>query len=222
MVALPRTLDESLEQMAQSVALGVERQKFRSQVEFRTPGLDVVQVIVPLVAVLPEPTLVLFPDAGAAALAQKRLGELEGISFRGLGSLAVQPADFQSFVLVQTSGVEIDRAEKLAQQCTDRPFVMVNPQLDAGVVGIGLAGRQLKTRFLNTIEMLYFLEPIDGGAVRRAYPGNWEIWREDAEDYILVGEQGQRPTLEDINNAVVQKGAGFFGELDKLIRALGR
>lgn len=221
MTDLPRTFDESLNQMATAVQQGVAAGKYRGQIEFRTPDLNGLAILEVLVAHLPKPVQVLFPDAGAAALATQQAAPAEDVVFRSL-TMAQADEYWASFVLYQVSGVEIQRAEQLAGLVLERPLVLVNPQLDAGVVGIGLAGRQLRTRFLNTFEMLYFLEPLEGGALRRSYPANWEVWQEQNGEYTLRSERGQRPNLEEINQTLVQKQDGFFAQLEKLIRALGR
>ncbi|WP_287128993.1 DUF1995 family protein [Candidatus Cyanaurora vandensis] len=218
MSELPRTFDESLAQMTTAVQQGIHQGKYRAQVEFRTPGLELLTVLGPLVSALPAPVQILFPDAGAAALASQQLGDWAGVTLCSIARGSVEAS--ASLILVQTSAVEVDRAERLANEAKGKPFIFVNPQLDAGAVGIGLAGRQLRTRFLNTLEVLYFLEPLEGGALRRAFPSNWEIWQEKAGDYALVSERGQRPSPEDIYTALARK-EGFFASLEKLFRALG-
>ncbi len=221
MPELPRTFEDSLGQMATAISAAILRGKLRGQVEFRTPGLNLLLALPPLVSSLVPPVLVLFPDAGAAALALKQLGAIPDATFSGVGQARAE--GFNSFILINISAVEIQRVEQLASQVTDCPFVLVNPQLSAGVVGIGLAGRQLRTRFLSTFETLYHLEPLDdNGALRRAYPSNWEIWQEREGIYQLVTERGQRPTPEELNNSLTQKKPGFMAEAGKFWRALGR
>ncbi|WP_218080033.1 DUF1995 family protein [Anthocerotibacter panamensis] len=221
MGALPRTFEDSLQQMAVAVQLATGRGRSRMLIEFKMPQLDILALIEPLALVLPAPVLFMFPDAGAAALALKRLGSQEGVTLKGIGAVR-DLESYASFVLLQTSLVEVVQAEKLANQAAGRPYVFVNPLLSAGAVGIGLAGRQMRSRFLSTLEPVYHLEPLDEGALLRAYPENWQVWRETAGEYQLVSERGQRPTLEELNAALVQKSTGLFGELGRLLRALGR
>jgi hypothetical protein len=71
----------------------------------------------------------------------------------------IQPDD-EAFLLVAPSSVEVSQVEKLSNLAGDRPFVLLNPQLeDLYVVGIGYAARQLRDRFLKTIESCYYLVP---------------------------------------------------------------
>jgi len=221
---LPRTLEDSLQQMAIAVTQGLGRGNQRFQIEFRTPGLDLLALLPSLLAVIPTPILVLFPDAGAAALARQSFGDsLKEVTFQGVAQARGDLTAYGSFVLLQTSAIEVGQAEKLANSLIGTPFFLVNPLLDAGAVGIGLAGRQLRARFLNTFEYLYYLEPLEGGAMRRAFPGNWEVWRELPEgDYSLISERGQRPTFEELQTDLAQASESLFTTLGKLFRAMGR
>ncbi|NEQ33146.1 MAG: DUF1995 family protein, partial [Leptolyngbya sp. SIO4C5] len=89
-------------------------------------------------------------------------------------------------------------------------------------------------RFLSTLETSYYLKPLDGAALHRAYPAGWQIWQEAAEgDYALLAELPQRPSGEVLDRVLAGQSAdeteesaapksrkGFLGELQQFIRAL--
>lgn len=189
---------------------------------------------------------VLFPDAGAAALA-RRDWENPDFVIRGLGELVqtVDPED-DLYLVVNPSAVEVAKVEALCNEALDQPVVLLNPQLeDVAVVGIGYAARQLRDRFLSQIETCYYVRPVDQGVVYRAYPGPWQIWRETAPDeYEHVQDLSARPSGEDIDRILYGEGAatadgtedqsgsqsssnkgrkkGILAELQQFLRALSQ
>jgi Domain of unknown function (DUF1995) len=106
----------------------------------------------------------------------------------------------QVFLFVQPSSVEVLEVETLCQQAGDRPVVLLNPKLeDVATIGIGYAGRQLRDRFLSTIESCYYLRPLEGAALFRAYPSQWQVWQEKGDTYELVAEEPQKPSSETLD-----------------------
>ncbi|MGD1918767.1 MAG: DUF1995 family protein, partial [Pleurocapsa sp.] len=113
---------------------------------------------------------VMFPDTGASALAKRNWGE-QPFQVTDMGSrftpieTQVSPED-EIFIVACPSSVEVDRAEKLSQIAGDRPVIFLIPQLeDVAVVGIGLAARQLRERFIKNIYSSYYLRPVEDGAI---------------------------------------------------------
>ncbi|NJR66647.1 MAG: DUF1995 family protein, partial [Leptolyngbyaceae cyanobacterium CRU_2_3] len=112
--------------------------------------------------------------------------------------------------------------------------VLLNPKLeDVAIIGIGYAGRQLRERFLNLFESCYYLRPIEGAAVLRAYPGAWEVWLEKSGEYELIAEEQQRPSGEVLDRILLNAtGAeasptlsprrGLLSSLQQFLRALNQ
>lgn len=184
---------------------------------------------------------VFFPDTGAAALARRDWGET-AFAITDLGNSRspvekrVSESD-QIFLVVSPSAVEVSQVEKLCNLAGDRPVVLLIPQLeDVSIVGIGLAARQLRERFLSTLESCYYFRPLDGAAVLKVYPSLWQVWQEVEGEYRLIVEQGQKPmgeALERIlqgatsptetnseSQASKPKKSGILGNLQKFLRAL--
>ncbi len=70
------------------------------------------------------------------------------------------------FLLVEPSAVEIAQVEQLCQAAGSRPVVLLAPRLeDAATVGIGYAARQLRERFIKTLESCYYIRPLEGAAL---------------------------------------------------------
>jgi hypothetical protein len=229
--ALPQTLEIAIDQARQATQAALEAGYSRLQVELLFPELKpmpVAEQYLSLFADAGAHLKVFFADAGAAALARR---EWAGVPFqmRGVAEL-VQPVgpEDQAFVFVAPTPVEVLQIEAMAQTTGERPFILLNPKLqDVSIVGIGYAGRQLRERFLSTIEPCYYLRPLEGAAVMRAYPHPWQIWVEEAEgNYRLVATETDRPSSERIEEILLQASSpssprpSLLANMQRFLRAL--
>jgi hypothetical protein len=236
MSELPKTYNDALEDCVRGVQQAAQAGKFRQEIVLRSPGLDVLDVVRYLAERLAEdperPPLVLYPDAGAAALARQRLGEVN-YPIQGINQRLDNFEAYGAVLLVEISMVEVEALEKLAESWVARPYIILNSRLgEAGAVGIGLVGRQLRSRFLSTLEPVFYLQPVEGGAIYRRYPSNWQVWKEnpndEAEDYTLVSEKGSRPTAEELSQDLYRAADGqnllktAWQAGNRLLKALGR
>lgn len=249
MAELPKTLEDAIAQSKEATLAALEDGHRRVQVELVIPEIAlkaqaIAQQFIPLFADYGSGLKVVFPDTGAAALARRDWGETT-YKVSDLGSKRT-PVEYkisdedQAFLVVAPSAVEVDQVEKLCNLAGDRPVIILIPQLEnVAMIGIGYAGRQLRERFLNTLETCYHLKPTEGLAILRKYPSPWQIWLEKGDDFELIAEEPQKPmgdTLERILNQVMgteaetedstptpmQKKAGVFGGLKQFLRALSQ
>lgn len=253
--SVPQTLEDAIARAKQATLAALDAGYGRLQVEIVVPEIAlraeaIAREFVDLFESEYGTTLkVIFPDAGAAALAQRNWGDLS-CRIEDLGS-RVTPVERKvaeedrMFLLVCPSAVEIQKVEKLCNLAGDRPTILLIPQLeDVSIVGIGYAARQLRERFLSTLESIFYLQPMDGAALYRCFPGAWQVWQEQTEDgpLELWAECGEKPVgeaLERILNPTTpvaetvsatdpataakptaKKGSGLLGELQKFLRAL--
>ncbi len=214
---LPASLEASVSQSVEAVRAALADDCHRVQVELvfqELKPLGVAHQFLQEFSDLGESVKVFFPDAGSAALARRDWA-------------AVQPED-EAFVLVAPTSVEVEKAEVVASLAGDRPYILLNPKLqDVSVVGIGYAGRQLRERFLDTIETAYYLCPLNSGLVYRAYPGDWQIYREtETGEYELLKALPSRPTSEDIDAAFApvlppeEQSKGLLKSLGQFLKSL--
>jgi Domain of unknown function (DUF1995) len=234
---LPNTLEEAIAQAREATTAALADGYTRLQVELLFPELKIMPVaeqFLPTFEHLGAQLRVYFPDAGAAALARRDWGE-KPFAIRGINDIKaeIQP-DEQIFLFVQPSSIEVLEVEKLCQQAMERPVLMLNPKLeDVAIIGIGYAGRQLRERFLNLFESCYYLRPLEGAAVFRAYPGAWEVWLEKETGYELIAEEQQRPAGEVLDrillgavggapDATQPPRRGLLSSLQQFLRALSQ
>ncbi|MEQ9354772.1 DUF1995 family protein [Coleofasciculus sp. F4-SAH-05] len=245
MAELPQTLDEAIAQAREATQAALRDGYTRLQVELVFPEIalqaqSIAWQFTPIFEQYGSGLKVLFPDAGAAALARRDWGETPfkvtdiGTSRSPVES-RIQPED-EAFLIVSPSAVEVSQVEKLCNLAGDRPCVLLTPQLeDLKVVGIGYAARQLRERFLSTLTSCYYVQPRDGAALLRVYPGLWQIWLEKENAYQLIAEEPQKPVGDaveliiakvtgsgDSEDAPAPKKAGFLSTLQSFLDALSR
>lgn len=242
---LPNTLEEAIAQATSATQMALNNGSTKVQVELVFPEIalqaqSIALQFIPIFAQYGSGLKVLFPDTGAAALARRDWGEIE-YKVSDIGTTRspvetrIQPED-QAFLIVSPSAVEVNQVEKLCNLAGERPCVLLNPQMeDLKVVGIGYAARQLRERFLNTIESVYYIQPLEGAAIFRCYPGLWQVWLETGDDYQLIAEEPQKPVgdhLEQILATAMSKSnpadipptkkPGFLSTLQSFLNALNR
>ncbi|MBC6423180.1 MAG: DUF1995 family protein [Hormoscilla sp. GM102CHS1] len=246
MAELPKTLEEAVAQSMQATLAALDDGYRLLQVELAFPEIAlqaqaIAQQFIP--AVQEYQLKVFFPDTGAAALARRDWGEVP-FKVDDIGSsrspLAgkITPED-ELFLVVNPSAVEVAQVEKLYNLAGDRPVVILNPNLeDVAIVGIGLAGRQLRERFLNKIFSCYYLRPLSAAALIRCYPEPWQVWQETTEsEYKLIAETAGKPLGEALEQILApatqtdepdrqqpsqQRRKGFLGQLQSFLRALSQ
>lgn len=186
---------------------------------------------------------VMFPDTGAAMLAKRDWGE-SPFQVTDMGSrftpIESQVSDNdQLFILACPSSVEVERVERLCNVAGDRPVILLIPQLeDVAVVGIGLAARQLRDRFISTLYTCYFIRPLEEASILRVHPAVWQIWLEREDNYELAAELSSKPVGEELDRILLQltapekggdgatgnqrKKLGVLGSLQKFLKALSQ
>ncbi|MBF2096889.1 MAG: DUF1995 family protein [Gloeomargaritaceae cyanobacterium C42_A2020_066] len=227
-MSLPDTLDQAVAQAqaAQAVALAAGRARLR--IDLLLPELKPMAPALQLATAWAgqiSPLRVVFPDAGAAALARRDWGT---VPFQISDLRERLTPEVAAVLLVAPTAPDVEAVERLAQTLDGRLLVMFNGVLeDAGTVGIGLAGRRLRERFLNTFEVCYHLQPLDEGALSRTYPGPWQVWRETDQTFQLLAELDGRPNAEALEELFIQgtdkprpAGGGFLARLDRFLRIL--
>ncbi len=245
-MSIPTTIPAATEQAKLATKAALDAGISRLQIEMAIPELKQQPIAEQFLELFSDWQFkVLFPDAGAAALARRDWGNPD-LTIRGLGELVqtVDPED-ELYLVVNPSAVEVSKVEALCNEALAQSVVLLNPQLeDVAVVGIGYAARQLRDRFLSQIETCYYVRPIDQGVVYRAYPGPWQIWRETAPDeYEHVQDLSSRPSGEDIDRILYGEGEavseeaesqnsdqsgskrrkkGLFSELQQFLKALSQ
>lgn len=235
---LPDDLAGAHAQALEGVHAALAAGYYRLQVEMLIPDIKPEILARPFADAFEPPFAFLFADAGAAALAQRNWNE-PGWTVMGINQADRLSADtalvFASPTVVEIREVEalcvargeaIPEAKKEDSEGRDRaPILLLNPQLlDTATVGIGWAGRQLRQRFISTLEPCYFLQAFGAGAMMRQYPHPWTVWLlNDDDEYEILEVCKSRPTGEDLSNMfadATNSGPPILGDILRFIRAL--
>ncbi|GAP96080.1 DUF1995 family protein [Leptolyngbya sp. NIES-2104] len=240
MPELPNTLDDAIAQAQSATQAALAAGYTRLQVELVFPELKAMPIAQKFISTFHDRGAGLklfFTDSGIAALAKRDWGEIPH-PIRSLdvaGSRQTTPVEEQVdpedeiYVFVAPSSVEVSPVEQICSVVGERPVILLNPRLeDVATIGIGYAGRQLRQRFLDTIEPCYYLRPLDDqSAVLRCYPAPWQVWYAPDGEYQLIAEEQERPDserLDEIFAGVLGQSAkpGLFAGFQQFLKALGR
>jgi hypothetical protein len=240
---LPANLSESIA-LAQTAALAaIADGHQRITVEILIPELksyDLARQFIEPFTDRGNTLKVLFADTGAAALAKRDWTDIN-FKISDLGSSRspvidkIQDTD-ELFIAIEPSAIEVEQMEKLCLAAGDRPVILFLPKLeDAAIVGIGYAARQLRDRFLSTLHSAYYIKPLEETAIYRCYPGLWQVWLEENDDYTLLAERPQKPVGDDLDEIIMRsnsidsagvstptKSVGIFASLGRFMRTLSK
>jgi hypothetical protein len=201
----------------------------RWTVELRFEGLKLLPLALRLLRARHPghpPARLLFPDAGATALAQRDASDLAGAigSLRDQRRLQEASAEGGSSGLLIVAGPAAADYEAFEPICAAHrgPLALLNGSLEDAAVGIGSVARQRRRGFLSTWRTAYALLPLRGGALRLAFPGEWELYRRDPDGYRQASSFERRPDAEQVALALDPgQVGGVAGNLEALERFLG-
>ena len=233
---VPQTLEDAIAQAKLSTQAALDDGYRRLQVELIVPevALQAQAIALEFSSLFESNLRIIFPDTGAAALARRDWGETPfKISDLGSSRTSIErkiSEEDQAFLLACPSSVEVEQVEKLCNLAGDRPVVLLIPQLEnVSIVGIGYAARQLRERFISTLESCYYFKPLDGAVVLRSYPSPWQVWLEN-EGYELAAEEPQKPMGDRLDQILAKasnqeqpvKSRGLLANLQQFLRALSQ
>ncbi|MEB3233971.1 MAG: DUF1995 family protein [Cyanobacteriota bacterium] len=212
---------------ALTAALAAEA-KGRWSLEWRFEGLRLLAPVLRLHQALlaqGQAVTLLFSDAGGAALARREAPERAEtiLDFRQIQLRQQQQPSEGVLLVMAPSAADYDSFEAICQQ-HQGTVVMVNGRLEDAAVGIGSVARERRRGFVATWSSAYSLLPLEGGALRHAQPGPWELYRSDPDGYRCVARFDQKPDSEAIGAALSGDGgtgvAGTLRAVDALIEGL--
>lgn len=205
--------------------------KGRWSVDWRFEGLRLLPVVLRLTeqlqvatsqpglparpGMLNQPFKVLFPDAGSCALAKRDAPSLAPLldDFRGHQRLQSDGPSRGVLLAIAPSQADYEDFEAVCGQHLGA-VVVVNGALEDAAVGIGSVARQRRRGFLSQWRSAYGLFPLDGSALRLAFPGGWELYRLDPDGYRLAATFEQKPDAEQ--QALALAGAQGLGVGEQL------
>ena len=167
-----------------------------------------------------RPLTLLWPDAGAAALARRDAADMADhiLDFRQwIKRSAEEPSDELLLTVMPTPA---DYEEFLGICESHNGLVaMLNGRLEDAAVGIGSVARERRRGFVSSWKQAYWLEPLDGGALMRCYPSDWRVYRSDPDGDRQVAVFESRPDPDTIATALAgEAGEGLKQQLNQVDR----
>jgi hypothetical protein len=145
------------------------------------------------------PVLIVWPDAGAAALSRRDAVALSPftLDFNQLKQKESSVPDTRVLLAVGPQPSDYDEFEAVCGEHAG-PVVMLNGRLEDAAVGIGSVARERRRGFVATWQQAYWLQPLEGGALLRSYPEPWQLFRLDSDGYRRLSSFETRPDPETI------------------------
>ena len=174
----------------------------RISINIKLEGLRILPVLLRLLRNIHKqnkPAILLWPDAGATALAKRDAPDLAQsiMSFSDLlrnkqinleksliFAASPQPYDYEEFELICTQ--------------SNNQIIMINGKLDDSAVGIGSVARERRKNFISKWLNIYWLEPITKGALFHCYPEDWKLFRLDNDGYRFFKNFDKKPSSDEI------------------------
>jgi|TARA_B100001173_G_scaffold65109_1_gene54980 hypothetical protein len=141
--------------------------------------------------------ILLWADAGGAALAKRDNPELANkiYTFKEF----INSSDLINSILLVCSPQPYD-IEMFEQVCSHAKstVIMLNGKLEDPIVGIGSVGREMRKRFAEKWQVVYFVQPLSLGALSKKFPNDWDLFKLESNGYSFVKSFEKRPDDETI------------------------
>ena len=198
---LPKDLNESLKNMEGSITSSLLNSSRRFSIEFRFEGLKFNRIGINIYKILARDntTFITFADPGAVALAQRDYPDIKEkiFTFKSFNesnninnndsvmiSMLPQPFDFDTF-------------EPMCENYKGIHYSL-NPKFEDPNIGIGSVIRERRKNFVKTWNNIYFIQPINKGALMHIYPNNWLLFKEENKKYHFKKDFETKPDNETI------------------------
>ena len=202
MFVLPNDLNKAIEDMENSVLNSLDSENSRLIIEFKFEGIKFNRICFNLFNLLEKnnnSVYLTYSDPGAVALAQRDYKEIKDkiFTFKSftnsshisesnsiLISMLPQPYDFDSF-------------EPMCENFLGK-HISINPKFEDANIGIGTVIRERRKNFVKTWTNIYFIQPLNKGALMHISPNNWALFKEKDNKYYFVKDFDSRPDNETI------------------------
>ena len=202
MFVLPNDLNKAIEDMEKSVLNSLASDNSRLIIEFKFEGIKFNRICFNLFNLLEKnnnSVYLTYSDPGAVALAQRDYKEIKDkiFTFKSftnsshisesnsiLISMLPQPYDFDSF-------------EPMCENFLGK-HISINPKFEDANIGIGTVIRERRKNFVKTWTNIYFIQPLNNGALMHIFPNNWALFKEKDNKYYFVKDFDSKPDNETI------------------------
>ena len=199
---LPSDLKEAEENLYDSIKcyLSTNSEQSFLSINLKFEGLRINPVIYRLSNKLLASQLdniLLWADAGGAALAKRDNPGLSSKIFTFKEFLNLSNSIKSILLVCSPQPYDIETFEEVCSH-TNSTIIMINGKLEDPIVGIGSVGREMRRRFADKWETIYYIQPLSMGALLKKFPNNWELFKLMSNGYIFSKSFENRPDDETI------------------------
>ena len=182
-----------------------ESQSIRLSINLNFEGLRILPIALRLAKSLNDlkiSSYLVFSDAGTAALAKREAPYLIDQIFSFNQLLETSKILDPDILLVCVSPQYFDYKdfEALCNKHVGK-IAMLNGKLEEPSVGIGTVARDRRKGLLSIWDNIFWLEPLKDGALMRAYPSNWNLYKSFNSEYYYLDSFETKPDNEQIFEA---------------------
>ena len=202
MYLLPKDLNTAISDMEKSVIYNLKNPfSNRSIIEFKFEGIKFNKIAISLYYILAKENNVYltFSDPGAVALAKRDYSEIKDniYTFKSFNeSIHINKSE-SILVSVLPQPYDFDSFEPMCENFKGLHFSL-NPKFEDVNIGIGSVIRERRKNFVNTWTNIYFIQPINKGALMHVSPDKWSLFKEENSKYSFVKDFDTKPDNETI------------------------
>ena len=205
---LPKDLNDALKNLENAIISSLKLSSFRFTVEFNFEGLKFNKIGITIYKILAnyynnkkikKNVFITYSDPGAVALAQRDYPDIKEniFTFKGFNESIYIDQDESILISILPQPYDFDTFEPMCDNFKGLHYTL-NPKFEDANIGIGSVIRERRKNFVKTWYNVYFLQPIDNGALMHSYPNNWLLFKEINKRYCFKKEFDERPDNETI------------------------
>lgn len=224
---LPSDLFSAENQLLAALIAAIKAEpKGRWSAELRFEGLRILPVALRLLAEIKNASFacsLVFPDAGASALAKRDAPNLSSSCSNLNDWLNLQEANQSNsadlLIFVAPLPPDYIAVESICQN-HGGPLLLLNGRLEDAAVGIGSVARARRKGFLATWQNAYSLQPLLEAALLHAYPDQWLLFKQGDSGFVPVAAFDKKPAPEELDEALSNPLGQGLRALDRFLNEL--
>ena len=146
---------------------------------------------------------ILYGDEGSAALAKRDYPNLVEFIFsynkfeKNISSLINQ----KIVIAVSPQPYDFEQFKNICESFEGK-IIMFNGKLEDTAVGIGNVGRERRKEFIFSWEKIFWLQPLNKGAILKLYDSKWEFFTLGQDGYTHNNSFDKKPDEETILESI--------------------
>ncbi len=144
-------------------------------------------------------SVITFSDIGSAALAKRDFPQFNDRIFTYKELLSKNlDLDDKIILAVSPQPYDYELFEELCSQLSQQ-IIMINGRLEETSIGVGYVGRERRINFIRSWRRVFWIQPLTKGAIFKAYPGDWQIFKYTPKGYKFCSSVNNKPDVDTIN-----------------------